>query len=167
MILALDASTKSTGYAIFENKNLITSGCITSASTDVYKRIHIMRDSLDMILIRYPEIDQIILEEVLPEQKNQHTFKMLIYLQAAIEFLVWEKYPKVKISYILPNSWRSKCGIQTGRGVKRETLKAADIAFVKNTYGLTVNDDEADAIGIGHSYVCTPQPKPAFDWSQK
>jgi Holliday junction resolvasome RuvABC endonuclease subunit len=57
MILALDASTKSTGYAIFENKNLITSGCITSASTDVYKRIHIMRDSLDMILIRYPEID--------------------------------------------------------------------------------------------------------------
>jgi hypothetical protein len=36
---------------------------------------------------------------------------MLIYLQAAIEFLVWEKYPKVKISYILPNSWRSKCGI--------------------------------------------------------
>lgn len=167
MILALDASTKSTGYAIFENKNLITSGCITSASTDVYKRIHIMRDSLDMILIRYPEIDQIILEEVLPEQKNQHTFKMLIYLQAAIEFLVWEKYPKVKISYILPNSWRSKCGIQTGRGVRRETLKAADIAFVKNTYGLSVNDDEADAIGIGHSYVCTPQPKPAFDWSQK
>lgn len=76
---------------------------------------------------------------------------MLIYLQAAIEFLVWEKYPKLKITYILPNSWRSKCGIQTGRGIKRETLKAADIAFVKNTYGLNVNDDEADAIGIGHS----------------
>ena len=122
--------------------------------TEVYKRIHIMRDSLDMILMRYPEIDQIILEEVLPEQKNQHTFKMLIYLQAAIEFLVWEKYPKVKISYILPNSWRSKCGIQTGRGVKREMLKAADIAFVKNTYGLSVNDDEADAIGIGY-YMTT------------
>lgn len=167
MILALDASTKSTGYAIFENKNLITSGCIASASADVYKRIHIMRDNLDMILIRYPEIDQIVLEEVLPEQKNQHTFKMLIYLQAAIEFLVWEKYPKLKITYILPNSWRSKCGIQTGRGIKRETLKAADIAFVKNTYGLSVNDDEADAIGIGHSQVCAPQPKPAFDWSQK
>ena len=90
---------------------------------------------------------------------------MLIYLQAAIEFMVWEKHTKLKINYILPNSWRSKCGIHTGRGVKREELKRADIEFVQKTYNLTVNDDEADAIGIGHSFI-TPKYV-GFDWSSK
>ena len=35
----------------------------------------------------------------------------------------------------------------------RASQKAGDIAFVKEHYGLEVNDDIADAIGIGHAYV--------------
>ena len=35
----------------------------------------------------------------------------------------------------------------------REKLKQADIDFVKKIYNIEVNDDIADAIGIGHSYV--------------
>lgn len=31
------------------------------------------------------------------------------------------------------------------------TLKEADIEFVKETFGITVNDDEADAICIGYA----------------
>ena len=46
-----------------------------------------------------------------------------------------------------------KIGIKTGRGVKRESLKTKDIEFVRENYGLDVNDDEADAICIGHSVV--------------
>lgn len=165
MLLALDASTKSTGYAIFDKQQLIESGCITSASTDVIKRIFIMRENIDLLLSRYPQINKIILEEVLPESArgNQHTQKMLTYLQAAIEFLVWEKYKKLSIEYIYPNSWRAKCGIQTGRGVKRETLKQADIDFVQQHYNKKVNDDEADAICIGHS-VFKEEKKP-FNWT--
>lgn len=154
MLLALDASTKSTGYAVFDNTTLITSGCITSASTDVLKRIFIMKDGIDAILQKYPQINKIVLEEVRPDSSsgNLHTQKMLTYLQAAIEFLIHEKYKKkVTIELIYPSSWRSKCGIHTGRGVKRETLKEADIRFVKENYNLIVNDDEADAICIGHA----------------
>lgn len=167
MILALDASTKSTGFAIFDGTKLVESGCIASASADVIKRIHIMKDNIDLLLTRYPQINQIILEEVLPESArgNQHTQKMLTYLQAAIEFLVWEKYKKLHIEYIYPSSWRAKCGIHTGRGVKRESLKQADIDFVKNNYNLHVNDDEADAICIGHSIVNISKEKQPFDWS--
>ena len=43
-------------------------------------------------------------------------------------------------------------GIKTGRGIKRASLKEADIAFVEETFGITVNDDEADAICIGFAH---------------
>ena len=38
MILSLDASTKSTGYAIFDEDKLITYGCISASSQDNIER---------------------------------------------------------------------------------------------------------------------------------
>jgi hypothetical protein len=77
-----------------------------------------------------------------------------MWLQAAIAFKVHDDFPKVKIEYVYPSSWRAACGIHTGRGIKRESLKEADIAFAEKTYNLSnLDDDTADAICIGHSYV--------------
>ena len=45
------------------------------------------------------------------------------------------------------------CGIKNGRGVKRDSAKSADILFVKETFGIEVNDDAADAIGIGYAAI--------------
>ena len=153
-ILALDLSTKSSGYAIYEGDNLKDHGCITSSSTNLIKRIYIMRDAIDKIL-QENEIDKIVVEEVRPEGGygvgNQKTHKALMYLQAALEFLIYDSHNKVTIEYIYPSSWRASCGIKNGRGVKRMTLKEADIEFVKETFGITVNDDEADAICIGYA----------------
>lgn len=153
MILSLDLSTKSSGWAIFKEQELINYGCITSSSTDLIKRIHIMIDEIDRIL-QENEISKIIVEEVRPEGGygvgNQKTHKALMYLQAALEFLIHDNYnKKVEIEYIFPSSWRAKCGIKNGRGIKRTSLKEADIAFVKENFNLDVNDDEADAICIG------------------
>jgi hypothetical protein len=67
--------------------------------------------------------------------------------------MVHDNYPKVEIEYVYPSEWRAACGIRTGRGVKRETLKSADIKFVEEIYGVKVNDDVADSIGIGHAYI--------------
>ena len=44
-LLALDCSTKATGYAIFKDKELLASGVITASSNDLYKRIHKMVDA--------------------------------------------------------------------------------------------------------------------------
>lgn len=153
MILSLDLSTKSSGWAIFKEQELINYGCITSSSTDLIKRIHIMIDEIDRIL-QENEISKIIVEEVRPEGGygvgNQKTHKALMYLQAALEFLIHDNYnKKVEIEYIFPSSWRAKCGIKNGRGIKRTSLKESDIAFVKENFNLDVNDDEADAICIG------------------
>lgn len=157
MILSLDLSTKSSGWAIFNDEELVEHGCITSASTDMIKRIHIMIDGIRFLLDNYLDIDTIIVEEVRPEGGygvgNQKTHKALMYLQAALEFLIHDDYNKrVKIDYIYPSSWRAAIGIKTGRGVKRTSLKEQDIEFVKETFGIEVNDDEADAICIGFAH---------------
>jgi hypothetical protein len=55
--------------------------------------------------------------------------------------MVHDDFSDITIEYIYPSEWRKKCGITTGRGVKRESLKAADIAFVKTTYQITTDDD--------------------------
>lgn len=157
IILAIDASTKSTGYAIFEDEILKGYGCITASSTDVINRIHKIVLGLSEVFDNY-KIDKIILEEVRPEDKNHpvqniQTHRVLMWLQAAIAFLAHDRNSKIKIEYIYPSEWRKHCGIKTGRGIKREVLKQQDIAFVKKQYNIDVNDDIADAIGIGYGYT--------------
>lgn len=153
-ILSLDASTKSTGFAVFNETKLETYGCLTASSTDLVKRISKIITELEQVLSQNT-IDKIILEEVRPEQglQNLKTHKALMYLQAAIVFLVHERFNTIEIEYVYPNEWRKACGIKTGSRVRRETLKPKDIQFVKDNYNIIVNDDIADAIGIGHAYV--------------
>lgn len=154
-ILAIDASTKSSGLALFEDKQLITYDCITASSSDLIKRIKKIVIELDTFLQKY-QVDTIILEEVRPDkniQQSLKTHRALMWLQAAINFLIHEKYPHITVSYTYPSEWRAACGIKNGRGVMRASAKELDIQFVKDNYNITVNDDIADAIGIGHAFV--------------
>ena len=156
--LALDLSSKSSGWAV-NAEDKIEYGCIASSSTDVNKRILIMRDGVLELVKKY-NVERIVAEEVRPDLQNSHTQKILTYVQAAIVLAVYEYNKNIKVEFIQPNSWRSKIGIKTGAGVKRETLKAQDILFVKNKYGLDVkNDDEADAIGILNSCLNSTTPQ--------
>ena len=153
-VLSIDGSTKSTGFALFDGKELKAYKCVTASSNDLATRIKKMVFALDEILSKN-KIDIIVLEEVRPEQglQNIKTHKALMYLQGAFYLLIQERFKHIKIEYLYPNEWRSKCGIKTGAGVRRSSLKPLDIKFVKETYGLDVNDDIADAIGIGHAYI--------------
>lgn len=153
-IMAIDASTKSSGIAIFNDTKLESYDCITASSTDLIKRINKIITRLEQILTE-AQVDKIILEEVRPETglQNIKTHKALMYLQAAIVFLIHERFKTIEIEYVYPNEWRKLCGIKTGVGVRRESLKQADIEFVRQNYGISVNDDVSDAIGIGHAYV--------------
>ena len=159
MLLSLDLSNKSSGIAIFDNdKKLIDYTCITASSTDLVKRIYKIINDLKLFCQKYDNIDTVVIEEVRPEGNqygvgNQKTHKALMYLQAALVFFMHDNYPKIKIEYLYPSEWRSRCGLHTGRGIKREELKKADIAFVKRIYNIEVNDDIADAIGIGYAYL--------------
>jgi Holliday junction resolvasome RuvABC endonuclease subunit len=160
-ILALDCSTKSTGVAVYEDTNLIFHCCITSSSTDLFKRIHKMVDEINLLVQKY-NISKLVLEEVRPDdigaRSNLNTHRALMWLQGAIAMMIHDEHPKTTIDYLYPSEWRKLCGIKTGRGIVRETVKQSDIKFVKDTFNLTVNDDEADAIAIGYAFL-HPAPK--------
>lgn len=162
-LLSLDCSTKSTGVAIFKDKELMGYSCITASSTDLYKRIHKMVDNI-LAIVEQIGIEQIVMEEVIPDHsKNTNTFKALMYLQALIHIEIHDKHPQVSIELIYPSSWRSVCGIEDGRGSRREQKKLKDIEFANKTYNLSItNDDTADAICIGHAFL---HPKKEKDYS--
>lgn len=153
-ILSIDASTKSSGWAIFEDTKLVDYGMVTASSTDLIKRIHKIVDGFDEILSKN-QIDTVILEEVRPENglQNIKTHRALMWLQGQLAVMIHDNHNNIPIEYFYPSEWRKVCGIKTGAGVRRTSLKPRDIAFVKETYGLDVNDDIADAIGIGYAFV--------------
>lgn len=97
-------------------------------------------------------ITNIIAEEVRPDFANVRTYKVLMWLQGAIVLKAYEIDPKISVEYIYPSEWRSKIGIKTGRGIKREQVKAASIQYVKDKYQIEANDDVCDAICLLDSY---------------
>ena len=115
-------------------------------------------------LIKKYGITNIILEEVRPDTPNNHTNKVLTWLQGSIYIAVYEYNKTIEIETMQANEWRSKIGIKTGRGVTRESLKIKDIEYVQTHYGIKVNDDIADAIGLYDAYnQASPQVFDGFE----
>lgn len=164
--LFLDLSTRSTGWAVGEDRQLIDYGCIASSSSDLLKRISIMVNFILEVIDKH-NITHIVAEEVHPDIPNSHTYKVLIWLQGIVIFEVCKQNPKITYEFIQANSWRSKIGIHTGRGIKRETLKKADVDYVKNKYNIIANDDICDAICLLDAYYVkeAAAPTSGFDWS--
>ena len=151
-ILAIDASTKRTGLATLINGQ-IKYFVIENNSSDVEKRIGIMRDGI-INFIKENNITEVILEEVRTDGMNDHTGKVLTWLQGCIVVAIYEYNKNIKINFIHPSSWRSVLGLQ-GYKIKREQQKQKDIEYANKTYNLELasyQDDEADAICILTAY---------------
>lgn len=167
-ILSLDCSTSCTGYAIFKERDLIQKGTISASSKDYIERIKTMIKHIKQLLLDYESlnIEKIIIEDVRPDTegtaKSSHTNKTLMYLQAALTFMIHDELPNISIEYVYPSEWRKNVGIHTGRGIKREELKKEDIKMANSIFGLnTSSDDLADACLIGWSYIVS-QNKTGF-----
>ena len=80
--------------------------------------------------------------------------------------MIHDNFPKVKLEYLYPSEWRSRCGIATGRGITRTSLKPKDIAFVKTKFNITVNDDIADAIGLAYAYLKGEDKVEKIEWGE-
>lgn len=159
-ILFLDLSTHSTGWAVANQQGeLIDYGCIKSDDPDLLTRIQVMRQGIQEVGIKHPSIKKVVLEEVRADYKNAITYKALNWCQGIVLFSLWRQISGLEYEFIQPSSWRSKIGIKTGRGIKRSELKKADVAYVAEKYGIKVNDDIADAIGIKDSYFIKNKEK--------
>lgn len=151
IIMSIDASTKSSGIAIFNNDKLIYSTCIQCNYGSTYKRINYMIEKIVEILKQYKPTN-IVMEDALPDMTgyNQSTYRALMYLQGGL-MLQFDKL-NYQIDLVVSSHWRKLMGFKLGRYAKRDYFKQHSVELVKNIFGLEVNDDIADAINIGLAY---------------
>ncbi len=153
-IISIDASTKSTGLAIYKHNKLVQYDCITASSADLFNRIQVMITKLQQYLIANPDLEYLILEQVRQQGfTNVKTYKALMYLQGCISMMVHQRFKHIQIDFMYPSEWRKVCGIKQGRGIQRTKQKQNDIQWVKENFNQQVNDDIADAIGLGYAYI--------------
>lgn len=151
--MSIDASTHSSGVAIFKENKLVHYQCIQANDNKSFTRIWKMVERIRQLYLQYEPTD-IVMQDVLPQdvKNNQQVFKALIYLQAAV-VLQLDRLGAPNVNLIVASHWRAQCGIKTGRGIKRQELKKASIKLIKQIYNIDVNDDISDSICIGIAYL--------------
>ena len=157
-ILALDQATVISGWAIFDNNELVKYGVISpNEKFDKTTRISIIRQWLvNMIDLAKPDL--ILFEDIqlqdfnktFPGKKSKFdnigvtTFKALAELIGVLENTAYEL--KIPFKIVHSATWRADIGV-TGR-TRPDKKKSAQL-LVKKWYDIQVSEDEADAICIG------------------
>lgn len=144
IVLAIDPSTTSTGWCIFNTDMDYYEeyGTIKPTTKEPIRRIiEIYKQLRELIRVWKPEL---VVIENLSVTRNANTTKILAGLQVQIEILcVWLN---LLYAIVRPSEWRKVVGI---KGKTRKEQKANAIQHVTHKYNIKVNEDEADAICIG------------------
>ena len=148
-ILGFDQSTLITGWAVFKGGEYLAHGTI-----DLHKHKNAERRFEKMCLEIKNTIDdwnpdEIVVEDVML-MKSPQTMKLLARIQGVIIGFCIDK--NIPFHIYLPTEWRKSLGFKQGK-VSREQLKQQAIDLVSDSYGLSVNSDEADAICIAMAYI--------------
>lgn len=163
-LLALDQSSKITGYAIFENAKLIKYGKINLNDDDIGIRLMKLRNQVKS-LIEDNEIDQLVFEDIQMQanvQNNVQTFKTLAEVFGVIYELATEL--NITNTAVLASSWKSTLQI---KGKDRPAQKKNAQAFIEKTFNVKPTQDECDAICIGlHHILKSIKSNNVFDWSE-
>ena len=141
-IIALDNATHITGWAVFDDKQLVSYGKYNVKSEETSDRILEMGDWLYNLLDKW-EPNTIILEDI-QQQSNVSTFKVLAKLQGVLEYVA--KKSEVDYYIIPPATWKHNAGV-TGRS-RPDQKKSAQL-IVQRLYNVQATQDESDAILLG------------------
>ena len=156
-ILALDQSSRVTGYAVFRDGSLIDSGTFTTTNDFIPDRLVQIRKKV-ISLIEFHNIDKVLLEDIQMQTQvnNVATHKVLAEVLGVLEELCAER--NIPHELIHSSTWKSGLDI---KGRDRAAQKKNAQAYVSEVYNLKVSQDESDAICIGSHYV--RQKKSAWD----
>lgn len=142
--LALDQSSRITGYSIYDNDTLVDYGVFEATQSDEIARANQLKQWVISMCSLW-NIDWVGIEGVqLQQNMGVTTFQTLCRVQGILMNTCYD----LKIHYqICPtNTWRAHCGV-TGR--YRADKKRSCQLLIKKWYDVSVTEDEADAIGIG------------------
>lgn len=156
-ILALDQSSRITGYAVFIDNQLVASGTFTVSDDYIPDRLVKIRNKVIALMEQY-NIDKVLLEDIQLQTQvnNVSTHKILAEVLGVLEELCAER--RISHELIHSSSWKSGLNI---KGRDRAAQKRNAQAYVEETYKLKVSQDESDAICIGSHY--TKKTKSAWD----
>lgn len=161
-LLALDQSSRTSGYAIFTNENLTDYGYFSFTNSDLGKRLERIREKIKTLVVEN-KIDKVILEDIQLENtvgNNVVTYKALAEVIGVITELLTEM--NIKYDLISPNVWRKQLSIM---GYRRSECKAKAQKYIKAHYGIESTEDVCDAICIGASQYSKATYKKDYDWS--
>lgn len=159
-ILALDQATHISGYAVFNNKNLIEYGTFEATGENDIERSVQVKQWLISLIDQF-EIDFVGLEGIQYQtEAGVTTFEILARLQGILAATCYEE--KIPYKIAPTNTWRLHCGV---KGRTRPDRKRSMQRLVKEWFNLTPTEDEADAIGIGKYFSDIQSPKvEIIDW---
>lgn len=168
-ILALDAATNVTGYAIYDDKVLVSYGVFkTTASLPATERINQVKNWLKAALKEW-QPDFVGVENIqLQKYGNKatdvqvRTFQTLANLQGVVLDTLFEACIDHELVY--PSEWRSYCGINDGDQHRDPKKKQAQVK-VKIWYDMDCTEDEADAICIG-KFFCGKLKTNKVTWGE-
>lgn len=150
-ILALDQASHDCGWSIFDDKNLVSYGIHSLSDKEETIRINDLKHWLISMISSWRP-DYIALEgiqyqdEVADQAKMGITvFQTLARLQGVLMDACFEL--KIPFEICPTNTWRAHCGV---KGRYRADKKKSMQLLAKTWYDISVSNDEADAIGIGH-----------------
>ena len=148
-ILALDQASRTSGFAVFQEDQLVASGTFTYEDDDFSLRLVKIRNKVISLIDQY-DINKILLEDIQlqGQTNNVETYRKLAEVLGVLEELSREQ--GIPHEIIHSQTWKSTLGI---KGRDRATQKRNAQAYVVATYNKKVTQDCADAICIGASYV--------------
>ena len=150
ILIALDESTTCTGYAVFDDGELIEHGIFSFKSKDVLERVSLIMEEIEELIKTYKP-DNIVIEDV-QITMNAATAKSLLGLQFMIE--VYAHRNNISCETYRTTKWRKILGLSNSRALDRKAKKQETIDYVKDKYDIEIlKDDESDAIAIGTAYL--------------
>ena len=139
-ILSLDLSTKSSGFAVFEDEVVVDYGVIKNTDKDILVRGNYMAEFVRLLCEKYGKFDLVGIEE-LKVLSNQSTLVKL----AQVQGMVLRELKDQVVKFVMPTVWRK--GFELNG--KRAEAKAKAIKLC-NELGYEVEcDDDAEAILLG------------------
>lgn len=150
MILSLDNSTTTCGYAIWKKGKLINSGTISANKKDKpMVRMEQLFGEIQSLVDKY-KITYIIFEDGF-QRRNVDVLKTLCRLQGVIIGLCIIN--DLGFYLFLPSEWRSKLWTSNA---KREEQKRLAVEYANKNFGLNLefkDNDEAEAICLGSAFL--------------
>ena len=161
-LLALDQSSKVTGYTVLEDGKIIKVSHFECVGDDVGDRLSQFRKKIIHLIEEY-NIDEIVFEDIQLQDVNGNketgikTFKVLAEVFGVVYELLSER--KIKNTAVLPIKWKAHFKI-AGKGRAQEKKMAQ--SYVMNNYNIACTEDEADSLCIALYHF---ENSNVFDWS--